>query len=49
MNFDNVKTKIKILSFCAELATGSRVALKGVALLSGTPKLRSAEGVPLIF
>ena len=32
-----------------QLSTGSRVALKGVALLSGIPKLRSAEGVPLIF
>ena len=28
---------------------GSRVALKRVALLIGTPKLRSAEGVPIIF
>ena len=27
---------------------GSRVALKRVALLIGTPKLRSAEGVPII-
>ena len=30
-------------------STGSRVALKGVALLSATPKLRSAKGVPLIL
>ena len=28
---------------------GSRVAVKRVALLIGTPKLRSAEGVPIIF
>ena len=28
---------------------GSRVALKRVALLIGTPKLRSAKGVPIIF
>ena len=28
---------------------GSRVALKRVALLIGTPKLRSAEGMPIIF
>ena len=28
---------------------GSRVALKRVALLIGTPKLRSAEGVAIIF
>ena len=28
---------------------GSRVALKSVALLIGTPKLRSAERVPIIF
>ena len=30
-------------------AMGSRVALKRVALLSATPKLRSAKGVPLIL
>ena len=29
-------------------AMGSRVALNRVALLIGTPKLRSAEGVPII-
>ena len=30
-------------------AMGSRVALKRVALLIGTPKLRRAEGVPIIL
>ena len=31
------------------VAMGSEVALKRVALLIGTPKLRSAEGVPIIL
>ena len=31
------------------LTTGSRVALKGVALVSATPELRSAKRVPLIL
>ena len=43
------KTSACFLFFQGDkLATGSRVALKRAALLSGTPNVRSAEGVPLI-
>ena len=37
-----------ILNF-RSFSMGSRVAIKRVALLIGTPKLRIAKGVPIVF
>ena len=45
------QSNIKVV-FCQNMvkkAMGSKVALKKLALLSSALKLRSAEGVPLIF